>query len=161
MKKIFVYVMTHLGDPNKHGCWGCCNCMGKKRSYNYEAVIGVGGVGATADEFAGQLKWIGIGPDKRPVASERPKVTFDHFLDFDTEDPDIPDIREVAPMLAARIKKAPRGFMNLTSGQQAEAEKLLELAKKAPPSLARAKRGAGHDQIDGKDLCSRSPRDQQ
>jgi hypothetical protein len=150
--RIFVYVMTHLGDPDQHGCWGCHNCMGEKRSWDYEAVIGVGGVGAKADGFSGKLKWIGRGPHKRTVGKRGPKVTFDHFLDFGTEGP---EIRKMAPKLAEKLKKAPRGFINLSTDEQAEAEKLLELAMKSPPSSALAKRGAAYDQIGAKDLCWR------
>jgi hypothetical protein len=140
LKKIFVYVMTHLGDPNEDGCWGCCDCMGQKRSWKYDAVIGVGGVGAEAYGFGGKLKWIGICPSKRPVASKRPKVTFEHFLDFGTEG------RKVPPKLAAHIKKAPRGFMNLTSAELAEAKEILKSAKNGQRSPARAKRNAAYDQ---------------
>jgi hypothetical protein len=156
--KIFVYVMTHLGDPDEHGCWGCENCMGQKRSWDYQAVIGVGGVSAKVCGFGGKLKWIGIGPHKTPVQVKgklRHIVTFDHFRDFGIKGR---EVHEMAPKLAAKIRNAPRGFMTLTRGEQADAEKLLELAKKEPPSLARAKRGGAYDQIHPKDLCSRSPK---
>lgn len=147
--------MTHLGDPNEQGCWGCCNCMGIKRSYKYNAVIGVGGVGAEPYGFGGKLKWIGIGPHKTPVAGKSgPEVTFDHFRDFGTKG------RKIPRKLAAHIRKAPRGFMNLTSAELAEAKEIVKAAKNAPRSPAGAKRSAAYDQ-GGKDLCSRSPKEQQ
>jgi hypothetical protein len=155
MKKIFVYVMTHLGDPNEQGCWGCENCMGMKRGYKYDAVIGVGGVNAKKYGFSGQVKWIGIRPDKKPVASKRPKVTFDHFRDYGTEGPKIP------PRLLQHIKKAPRGFMNLRKNEQVEAEKLLLRAKNARRSSARTKRDDANAQCGGEDSCPPSPKDQE
>jgi hypothetical protein len=159
MKNIFVYVMTHPGDPDERGCWGCEDCMGMKRWYEYDAVIGVGGLGASAHGFAGQLKWIGIGPHKTDVGERGPEVTFDHFwYDSGTE---MLEVHEMAPKLAEHIRRAPRGFMNLTRDEHAEGEKLLELAKKAPPSSARGKHSAGYDQVNGKDLSSRSPKDHQ
>src|SRR5438270_1786391 len=112
--KVFVYVMTHLVDPDKHGLWGCCNCMGQKRSWNYDAVIGVGGVAVKDHRFRGKVIWIGIRPHKTPVrigGKRRHKVTFDYFLDFR---PEGRKIREIPSGLAQHKKKAPRGFMNLT-----------------------------------------------
>jgi hypothetical protein len=156
--KIFVYVMTHLGDPDEHGCWGCHDCMGEKRAWDYEAVIGVGGVEAKAHGFGGKLKWIGIGPYKRPVGKRGPEVTFDHFCDdFGTGRR---ELLEMAPKIAEKIRKAPRGFMNLTRDEQGDAEKLLKLAKKAPPSAARAKHGAADEQTGAKGSCLRSAKDQ-
>ncbi len=151
LMRIFVYVMTHPDDPDRHGSWGCENCMGTKRSYCYDAVIGVGGVEAESYGFGHQLKWIGIGPHKTPVrwrGKPRHKVTFDHFCDFKTGS------REIPKKLAAHIKKAPRGFMNLTMGELLEAQKLLSLAMNSPPSSVRAKRSANYEAVDGKDLCS-------
>jgi hypothetical protein len=153
-KRIFVYVMTHIGDPNELGCWGCHNCMGEKRSWDYETVIGVGGVQAKTDGFGGRLKWIGIGPHKTRVRVDgklRHKVTFLHFRDFGTEGP---VVQEIAPTLAEKIQKAPRGFITLSPEEQAEAEKIRQRAMKAPASPARSNGGAACDRIDAKDSCS-------
>jgi hypothetical protein len=63
--RIFVYVMTHLGDPDTAGCWGCCDCMKEKRDCNYDAVIGIGVAGAIVEGFTGKVAWIGIGLHKK------------------------------------------------------------------------------------------------
>lgn len=126
--RIFVYVMTHPGDPNEQGCWGCADCMGQKRGWDYEAVIGVGGVGAEKYGFGGKVKWIGITPTYTDVGLKGPEVTFKHFRYFKKDAPSIP------PRLAARIKRAPRGFMSLTTTEQKQAEELLEMVKRAPAS---------------------------
>jgi hypothetical protein len=122
--------MTHLGDPSEEGCWGCSDCMGTKRGWGYDAVIGVGGVQAETDGFRGKVKWIGITPTWADVGKKGPEVTFKHFRYFKKSLPTIP------PRLAARIKRAPRGFMSLTRREQEEADNLLKLAKHAAPSQA-------------------------
>jgi hypothetical protein len=43
--RTLVYKRTHNGDPDAEGRFGIHDCMGQVRSYGYEAVIGVGGVG--------------------------------------------------------------------------------------------------------------------
>jgi hypothetical protein len=141
--RVFVYVMTHLGDPNEQGCWGCSDCMGEKRGWSYDAVIGVGGVQAEEFGFRGRVKWIGITPTRSEVSKNGPEVTFQHFRYFKENLPNIP------PRLAARIKRAPRGFMSLTPAEQREAKKLLEMAIHAGPSQTLSqtrvkKSGPGH-----------------
>jgi hypothetical protein len=130
--RIFVYLMTHSDDPSEDGQWGCCDCMGQKRGWNYDAVIGIGGLGAHKHVFCGKVKWVGITPHKNRAPSKSgPNVTFEFFHDFET---DGLIVREVAPKLAARVKKSRRGFMNLTVKQQEEAEGILENAKHAAHS---------------------------
>jgi hypothetical protein len=68
--------------------------------------------------------------------------------------------KEVAPKLTARLRKAGHLIKKLTGAEQAEAEKLLELAKDAPPSLARAKHRTAHGQTRGKTSCPGSARNQ-
>jgi hypothetical protein len=154
-RRVFVYVMTHTGDPDERGCWGCEDCMGRKRAYPYDAVIGVGGVEAMDHGFGGKVKWIGIGPHRTYVARKSgPEVRFDHFLEFGTEGCLIP------AKLAKHIRRAPRGFMNLTIGEFDEAKKLLAKARKASRSPALAKPIAGSNQADLAYSCSRLPRGQ-
>jgi hypothetical protein len=102
--------------------------MGEKRGWDYEAVIGVGGVGAVRYGFGGKVKWIGICPTYTDVGKKGPEVTFKHFRYFKTNSPSIPS------KLAARIKRSPRGFMSLTPTEQMQAEELVEMARRAPPS---------------------------
>jgi hypothetical protein len=77
--------------------------MGTARDREFDAVIGVGGIGpeAGSNGIDGQVNWIGIGPHKRYVHGKRgPEVLFDHYLAFGTNGP---DFCEIAPQLAARM----------------------------------------------------------
>jgi hypothetical protein len=62
--RTLIYKRTHNGDPDDAGCFGCRDCMGRVRSWHFQAVIGVGGLGADAHAagIAEKLTWIGIGP---------------------------------------------------------------------------------------------------
>jgi hypothetical protein len=82
------------------------------------------------------VNWIGIGPHKRAAAGKRgPIVTFDRFLFLGSEGP---DFETLAPELAQRIySKNVRVLMNaLSAEEQSEVDKILALAKRAPPSSA-------------------------
>src|SRR5215471_8860220 len=62
--RTLVYKMTHIGDPDPAtGLWGETGCMGQVRSYQFDAVIGIGGTSAI-DGIAGKIVWIGTGPHK-------------------------------------------------------------------------------------------------
>ncbi len=66
--RVLVYKRTHNGDPDEQGRFGIedCDCMGEVRSHEFDAVIGVGGIGAEAhaSRIAGQVNWIGVGANK-------------------------------------------------------------------------------------------------
>jgi len=84
-----------------------------------------------------KVNWIGVGPHKHVVPDKcGPIVTFDHFKFFGS---DGPDFEQLAPVLAARIySKNIRVLMNgLSRTDQAEVERILGLAKNAPPSSRR------------------------
>lgn len=136
MQRVLVYKRTHIGDPNQLGEFGCNNCMGRVRSWDFKAVIGVGGIGPEAIEggVAFMVNWIGIGPHKRPGKWKHPIVTFDHFLDLHTENL---DFCEVAPLLAGRIySRNIRATMRFSKVEMEEVERLLSLAADKPPSPA-------------------------
>lgn len=106
VRRILVYKRTHNGDPNEAGKFGCNDCMGTVRDWDFDAVIGVGGISATAYKMDGKITWIGIRPleskqqavarmvrrkqphAERMVLSNGKKistarvVTFEHFLAF-------------------------------------------------------------------------------
>ena len=97
--RILVYKRTHNGDPDD-GCFGVSDCMGAVRSRQFDAVIGVGGIGAWAQRegIAGKLNWVGVGPRKTAVRGYRgPLVAFDRFVDFGCSGA---DFRSLAPALA-------------------------------------------------------------
>ena len=135
--RVLVYKRTHEGDPDPDtGCFGCYDCMGAVRGWNYDAVIGIGGVGEepTALGLAGKVTWIGIRPHKRKVPKKRgPHVWFEHFRYFET---DQPDFRTLAPKLARRMfaKNIRVVLKKLNDTERAEIASILELARRAKPS---------------------------
>lgn len=139
--RTLVYKRTHNGDPDSLGRFGIYDCMGRVRSLEFDAVIGVGGQGAEArsNDIAGKVNWIGIGPHKKFVSDlADPIVTFDHYLDFGA---DGPDLRAEAPRLAQRmyVKKA-RLVLTFTPQERVEVNRLLALAEDAPSSQLPARR---------------------
>lgn len=134
--RILIYKRTHNGDPDQNGCFGVYDCMGKVRKRDFDAVIGVGGIGpeAKANGIAGKINWIGKGPHKKSARGKHgPIVTFDHFLDFGTEGP---DFSSKAPKLAKRMYSGKvRHLMDsLTEEEYKEAGKILRMAERSPPS---------------------------
>lgn len=137
MRRTFIYKRTHEGDPDENGCFGICDCMGKLRNLNYEAVIGIGGTGRIAKKngIAGRLTWIGIGPRRTTAPSKSGDlVRFDKFLYLGSNGP---EFQIKAPLLAKRMysKNAPRFLFDAFSLQeQAEIRRVLTLAEKNPSS---------------------------
>jgi len=88
--------------------------------------------------LAGKVNWIGLGPRRRAAAAKRaPIITFDHFLFFGS---DGPSFLKLAPQLASRIysKNVRVPMDRLDRRERVEVERLLALAKDAPPSSADA-----------------------
>lgn len=137
--RTLVYKRTHPGDPDAAGRFGIYDCMGRVRAWAFDAVIGVGGIGdePASHGLDAKVNWIGIGPHKRAAAGKRgPIVTFDHFLYYG---PEGPAFVARAPELAHRMYS--RNVRVLMGGAKPselrEIDKLLKLAKDAPPSSAR------------------------
>ena len=112
--------------------------MGAVRGREFDAVIGVGGIGpeAYATGVAEKVNWIGIGPHKVDVGKRGPEVTFDHFLDYGIGGD---DFRKLAPILAERmyannIRSLLLGF---TEQELEEALAIVQRAAEAPPSPGR------------------------
>lgn len=64
--KILVYRRNHIGDPDPiNVVFGINDCMGEKRSCNYDAVIGIGAKTCIdGSKLTGKVTWVGIGPNK-------------------------------------------------------------------------------------------------
>jgi len=134
--RVLVYKRTHNGDPDASGCFGAFDCMGDVRDREYDAVVGIGGIGpeAVSNGIDGEINWVGIGPHKRYVEDKRgPEVLFDHFLYFGT---DGPDFRTLAPQLAERMYgNNVRSILDgMSDAEQEEAEGIVQLALDEPPS---------------------------
>jgi hypothetical protein len=135
--RTLVYKRTHKGDPRKEGWFGVEDCMGRIRAWDFDAVVGVGGIGrwAKSEGISAKVNWIGIGPRRRPFSDMRgPVVGFKHFVLFEEKGP---RFRDIAPVLARRLytRKSPRFlFNNLNEAEQTEVRRILRIAKSAPAS---------------------------
>ena len=136
--RTLIYKRTHPGDPDNLGRFGIQDCMGRVRDWAFDAVIGVGGLGAEASShnLDNKINWIGIGARKAWVAGARgPLVTFDHFVLYEDVGP---SFTELAPVLARRVYSTNvRVLMDgVTERERREVSRLLALAANAPPSQA-------------------------
>ena len=150
-RRTLIYKRTHCGDPDPTtGVFGCNNCMKNGvRGWEFDSVIGIGGIGSEAElnGIAGKLTWIGIGkhlikddPDRAFVTADNPLVTFDHFKYFAEE---ARLLETIAPHLAEHMyKRGARHLINLSSDEQKEVEDILRLAENEPPSSQRAGRAS-------------------
>ena len=137
--RTLIYKRTHTGDPDRNGWFGIYDCMGRVRAWDFDAVIGVGGMGAepTSHGIDGRVTWIGIGLRKIPAARGRgPLVTFDRFVLFDASGP---RLARRAPLLARRLYANNVRVLlhDLSAGEQREVAKLLALARGAKASRRR------------------------
>jgi hypothetical protein len=148
MVRTLIYKRTHTGDPNpRSGVW--LECMGTVKSWEFDAVIGVGGngEGPRLKGIAGKITFVGISPHKSGDP-RRPKVTFDNFWCPDKMGP---FLKNVAPVLWSRLSRSGRAPLRhpLTkvgrtglnpdefSAIEPEINRVLALAKDAGPSPAR------------------------
>ena len=135
-----VYKRTHNGDPSQDGCFGVHDCMGRVRGYDFNAVIGIGGIGAEAKccGINGKINWIGIGATPGSLFRRGPLVTFDHFVYYGALGDSLSDR---APNLARRMYASDLHYVlyDFTARELAEIDRLLEDAKLAPPSPARSR----------------------
>ena len=141
--RVLVYRRTHPGDPDGSGCFGVQDCMHSVRNRKFDAVIGVGGIGAWPKkcDIDGKVNWIGIGARKHkpPRGWKGQLVTFDHFLLREHEGP---SFRGLAPILANRIYKIKSqcSLVKFNDAEMKEIEAILHLAESAPPSKWRRHR---------------------
>lgn len=104
--RTLIYKRTHSGDPDpESGVFGNHDCMGSVKGWQYDAVIGIGGIGPEPmrEHIGGKLTWIGIGPHKvfdNPLKPNNPRVTFDHFW-YDGEGGPLLEVK--FPALARRM----------------------------------------------------------
>ena len=134
--RVLIYKRTHNGDPDRLGRFGIHDCMGSVRKHEFDAVIGVGGIGpeAQANGIGGQINWIGVGVHKAPLRGGRgPIITFDHFVEYGI---DGPDFRSVAPQLANQIYEG-RVRHQIVDADDEEVKLILSMAEDAPPSGGR------------------------
>lgn len=107
VQRVLIYKRTHDADPDGRGRFGIYDCMGRVRDRDFDAVIGVGGIGAKA-RLSGldrKINWTGIGPRKsiEPCKCDylATIVRFDEFRKFAIEE--MPDFANAAPSLSELI----------------------------------------------------------
>ncbi|MEK8088110.1 hypothetical protein WNB94_17150 [Aquabacterium sp. A3] len=124
--RILTYKRTHTGDPNEDGVFGINDCMGQVRDLEYEAVIGIGGIGSEARKHRidGKITWVGIAPSKHVGDWASPLVTFKHFLLFDAGGP---TLASLAPNLARRMYEGKVRYLltGYTLEEQADAQAVV------------------------------------
>ena len=145
--RVLIYKRTHVGDPNDHGIVGCHDCLRSVRSRDYDAVIGIGGIGGEPQShgIARKVNWVGIGPHKivdPKIGISRPLVRFDHFSLFDRQGPELVSI---APGLAKHMYETNRRVVmsdRLSAILKREVQEIIQMAIDAPPStgLSRSSR---------------------
>jgi hypothetical protein len=138
--RILTYKRTHTGDPNVAGQFGINDCMGRVRSWDFDAVIGVGGYGhePRSEGIEGRVTWVGVTPTWSPHPEGHGViVTFESFKLLDKIGP---MLHVVAPLLARRMyeKKARVLLKSYSPEEKAEAQELiksvLNLSSIAPPN---------------------------
>jgi|SRR5580658_4065125 hypothetical protein len=150
--QVLIYKRTHPGDPNADGVFGCEDCMGAVRKRQFDAVIGVGGIGPEAQSHGldRRLNWVGAGahPSSIPVGLRGPLVTFDRFLLLEDQGP---ELQSIAPALARHMYTTHRRVVmsdRLGRNLQREIQKILSLAvrarKRATSRFARPQKRACH-----------------
>jgi len=137
--KSLIYKQKHTGDPSPEtGVFGCDNCMGHIRAWAFDATIGVGGIGAEAEQnsLKAKLTWIGVGVLKTGDPC-KPLVTFDKFLHLGERGP---SLRVIAPALAKRMydrNTRATTDAHFSPYERREIATILEMAKASGPSPAR------------------------
>lgn len=107
--RILVYKRTHPWDPDESGVFGCQDCMGQVRGYNFNYVIGFGGWGAETRRFNLQDKihWVGRAPLVKPVgigSNKRGPVLFFSAANFRLYEQSGPNIYDFAPAFFESVK---------------------------------------------------------
>jgi len=133
---VLIYRRTHTGDPDKKGVFGCNGCMGSVRSWDYDAVIGIGGIRPWAGDegIARKVNWIGIGPKREPVNSDNPLVSFSKFISWDEKGPFLIDCAPELYKYMFEQGHIPRTGKSFPDDIYKEILDLLDLADTAPPS---------------------------
>ena len=133
---VLVYRRTHKGDPDKRGVFGCRDCMGSVRAWDYDAVIGIGGVRPWPgfEKISRKVNWVGIKPKRDQKNSNEPLVTFEKFVLLDDKGP---LLSECAPKLYKYMfeqGRIPRTGKIFPDDIYEEILHLLKLADSASPS---------------------------
>ncbi|MEI6746760.1 MAG: hypothetical protein WCL34_12430 [Methylococcaceae bacterium] len=137
---VLIYKRTHTGDPDQGGIFGVNGCMGRVRSWEFDAVIGIGGKNPDKgdEDIANRINYVGLGAKPYSINSKNghPYVIFDKFILFDDkgdvvfkEDVVNSELFEYLYRKNVRVVK-----LDKTSQYWGEVKEILKLAENAPPS---------------------------
>jgi hypothetical protein len=132
--RILTYKRTHIGDPDPGGRFGIYDCMGRIRLLDFNAVIGVGGLGAEPRSYKidRKVNWVGVGARKQwRSQGAGVVVTFEEFRLLEEQGP---LLHQLAPRLARQMYEGRVRFLldGYRSEEQAEAEAVLEWVLSQP-----------------------------
>jgi hypothetical protein len=130
--RILTYKRVHPGDPDSFGHFGINGCMGQVRNFDFEAVIGVGGIGAEPRSYKIDLRinWVGTTPKRlQHQVKGVPVISFEHFILLEHEGP---LLQTIAPNLARRMYEngARMLLTGYTEEERAEAVSIIDWARK-------------------------------
>lgn len=146
--KILVYRRDHTGDPNNETkTFGINDCMGSKRDWEYDAVIGIGGLKPSCIGIKEKITWVGITPTSRNDATkddiERMKahnpafkgfrgrlVTFKKFCSWDEDGKPVKDHYPRLYQYMFEEGKAPRAAKNFPEDVYAELREIVNMAER-------------------------------
>lgn len=134
--KILIYKRTHKGDPNSDGIFGCNGCMGKVRSWSYDAVIGIGGSVPRKGhaDIKHKINWVGLNPKKTFCPQHGNMVVFRHFKLYEENGKNIkdhyPNLFEHMYRVNRRLCTSP----SLPKNVLKEVETIINSIKNSPPS---------------------------
>lgn len=130
--RILTYKRTHVGDPDHKGRFGINDCLGQIRDFDYQAVIGVGGIGEEPESYGidRKINWVGIGPITHTGARDLRRaeiIEFEHFVLLDAAGP---LLSSKAPNLARKIYGGSHYILDSYSDvEKAEANSIILWAR--------------------------------
>jgi hypothetical protein len=138
--KILIYKRTHKQDPDINGIFGCQDCMGQVRNWDYDAVIGIGGSNPWKEDAGIRYKinWIGLEPKRINPHPNRGinQVVFKHFELYEEKGE---SIKDNYPNLFEYMYKCRKRFdmsSNLPKDVFDEIKMILDSIKDSPSSKA-------------------------
>jgi len=119
--------------------------MGRKRGYDFDSFIGVGGKKPwKRDEgIALKINWIGLDPEEVGYYKRGPRLGFKHFYFKEEKGP---ELKKLAPKffnyLFGKKVRGPVTSQKLPDNMQKEIAEILRLAEKSPKSKGLSSRKA-------------------
>lgn len=154
--RVLIYKQTHIGDPDKYGCWGQTDCMGRVRDIKYDAVIGAGGISGWPQKvgIAGKVTWIGLTATKFQQHGYRGSIVqFRKFIRLETNGP---LLSSEAPVLAKRLYGCHPRYFIAKGKELQDAKALIKKYLGSRPNGAPPNKSSNRTHKPLRGSCSRS-----